>query len=436
MGGKLTLRKMRRNLLVGVGVVAVLGGGALIPARSVTSVASASASAAPARPGIESAAATVAPVSSPEGDVAGHDNGRTQPDAVPAAPAPPPSTGAPAPAADAPASRAPEGTSPASQVSATSAPATSTPATPTSGATAVETAEVRAASVRSTAAAAPAGYQGKWGLYAPDFPGTLATVDRLQAEVGRPASYVMWYVHWAGPYSTVSLSDLAAVATNGSTPIVTWMSDDPTGATTITDAAIAAGTYDSYVRSVARTLKAFGRPVLLRLDHEMNGNWYGWSPDVNGNTAGSYIAAWRHVHSVFSSVGAANVTFVWSPNVDYTGATPLASLYPGDAYVGMVGVDGYNWGPLDGHTWQTPQQVFGPTLAQVAAITSRPVLLAEVASTSDGGDKAAWITSLFSMLGSDRSITGFVWFDADKETDWQVDSTPQTLAAFEAGLQG
>lgn len=293
---------------------------------------------------------------------------------------------------------------------------------------------VRAAPVG--AAVTPAGYNGKWGVYAPDFPGTLATVQTLQAEVGRRANYVMWYVHWAGPYSGLNLSDLATVAANGSTPVITWMSDDPTGATTITDAAIASGRYDSYIRAWARGLQSYGRPVLLRFDHEMNGNWYGWSPGVNGNTSAAYVAAWRHVYNLFASVGARNVTFVWSPNVDYNGATPLASLYPGDAYVGLVGVDGYNWGPLDGHSWQTPQQVFGPTLNELSALTTRPQMITEVGSTSDGGDKAAWISSFFSMIENDRAVTGFVWFDSDKETDWQIGSSSSTLAAFKSGLTG
>jgi hypothetical protein len=276
----------------------------------------------------------------------------------------------------------------------------------------------------------------QWGLYAPDFPGTLATVDAVQSAVGRRADYVMWYVHWAGPYSQLNLSDLAAVAGNGSTPEITWMSDDPTGATTITDTAVASGRYDSYIRSWAEGLRSFGRPVLLRFDHEMNGNWYGWSPGVNGNTAAGYIAAWRHVHGIFAAVGATNVTFVWSPNVSYSGSTPLASVYPGDGYVGMVALDGYNWGPLDGHVWQTPEEVFGPSVAEITAVTHRPLMIGEVGSTEVGGDKAAWIGQFFDLLRSTPAIRGFVWFDADKETDWRLNSSPQTLAAFEAGLTG
>jgi hypothetical protein len=279
-------------------------------------------------------------------------------------------------------------------------------------------------------------YTGSWGLYAPDFPGTLATVDDLQGAVGRTASYVMWYVHWAGPYSALDPTDLSAVRANGSIPLVTWMSDDPTGATTITDAAVASGRYDGYIRSWAQGLRSYRYPVLLRFDMEMNGDWSGWSPGVNGNTPASFIAAWRHVYGIFAAAGASNVTFVWAPNVDYNGATPMASLYPGDSYVGMVGLDGYNWGTLDGHTWQTPEQVFGPSVSEITAVTRRPLLITEVGTTSTGGDKVGWIGQFFQYLRSTPQIRGFVWFDDSKETDWAIGSVARSLAAFGAGLNG
>ena len=48
----------------------------------------------------------------------------------------------------------------------------------------------------------------------------------------------------------------------------------------------------------------------------MNGNWFAWMEGVNGNQPGEYVAAWRHVHDIFTAVGATNVSWVWCPNVD------------------------------------------------------------------------------------------------------------------------
>ena len=77
---------------------------------------------------------------------------------------------------------------------------------------------------------------------------------------------------------------------------------------------------------------------MIRFGHEMNGDWYGWS----GQPA-AYVAAWRHVVSVFRGEGAANVKWVWSPNVD-NGDYPFARYFPGDSWVDYVALDGYNWG--------------------------------------------------------------------------------------------
>ena len=37
-------------------------------------------------------------------------------------------------------------------------------------------------------------------------------------------------------------------------------------------------------------------------------------------------------------------------------------MYPGDDYVDIIGVDGYNFGDYAGHRWTEPADLFGPTL--------------------------------------------------------------------------
>ena|SRR5947207_13491520 len=98
--------------------------------------------------------------------------------------------------------------------------------------------------------------------------------------------------------------------------------------------------------------------VIPTLCHEMNGNWYPWSEQVNGNTAGEFVLAWQHVHALFTIQGVTNVTWVWCPNVDYPGSTPLHELYPGDASVVWAGMDGYYWGSIQRHVWQPFSSVF------------------------------------------------------------------------------
>ncbi len=78
--------------------------------------------------------------------------------------------------------------------------------------------------------------------------------------------------------------------------------------------------------------------------------------------------------------------------------------------------------------------MFGPTISVLRRITSRPVVLCEVASSEDGGNKAQWVTEFFVYLKQTTDIRAFVWFDFNKETDWRVQSSLASERAFIAGL--
>ena len=128
--------------------------------------------------------------------------------------------------------------------------------------------------------------------------------------------------------------------------------------------------------------------------------------------------------------------WVWSPNVPYYGSTPITTEYPGDAYVNDVALDGYNWG-LDGvgGSWKSPSTVFGEGLTELRGLAStKPIIVAETASSENGGSKAQWNTDLVSYLAAQPDVTGFVWFDLNKEVDWRIDSSTTSASAFNAAL--
>ena len=264
----------------------------------------------------------------------------------------------------------------------------------------------------------------------------LATFD---ADAGKNATLYGSYYSFADD-SDFNTAWASALRAQGVQPMVTWEPWNPAvgsaNQATYSLANIIAGNFDAYITRWATEIKAWSQPLWLRFAHEMNGNWYPWSAEVNGNTADQYVAAWRHVHDIFQRVGATNVTWVWTPNV-IMGATPtLASLYPGDAYVDVIGMDGYNWGTSQswGSAWQTPSQVFGPTLSALEQISSRPVIIGETASTEIGGNKATWINQFFAFLAAQPRIRAFVWFNVNKETDWRIESSAAAESAFAAGV--
>lgn len=214
-------------------------------------------------------------------------------------------------------------------------------------------------------------------------------------------------------------------------PLITWEPHWPLDG-------ILAGTYDDVFHQRAQGLRDLHVDILLRWGHEMNGNWYPWAGASNGGANGGpakYIAAYRHVHDLFVADGATNVYWVWCPLVADVPAESWnhwTNYYPGDDYVDWVGLDAYNWGNSSSCcTWQSFGDLVTDLYGDYAG--KKPLILAETASAEVGGNKAAWIDDMHQQLKTTfTAIKAVVWFDINKETDWRIDSSPPTLAAYRA----
>jgi Glycosyl hydrolase family 26 len=244
-------------------------------------------------------------------------------------------------------------------------------------------------------------------------------------------------------YESFPTSSMEAIRSHGAIPFFSWASDSlpvSNDEPEFSFANVIAGHFDSYIREFAAAAKAWGHPFFLRFNWEMNGNWFPWTERTNGNAAGEYVAAWRHVHDLFAEVGATNVSWVWCPYVDpNTTLQSLTSLYPGNEYVDWTGLDGYNWGPSaePPRHWRTFSYLFGPTYRQITETIAptKPMLVGETASSEIGGSKPEWIRQMFESLETEfPRIQGLMWFDKDETMDWPVETSPGSEAAFASGI--
>ena len=203
------------------------------------------------------------------------------------------------------------------------------------------------------------------------------------------------------------------------------------------------GRYDAYIAQFANEAKAWGHPFFLRFDWEMNGNWFPWFEGVNGNQPGEYVAAWRHVHDIFTAVGATNATWVWCPYADTAKrlrSQHLKSLYPGSAYVDWTCLDGYNWGtnPVNPRPWRSFREIFAPAYELVTKKVAprKPLMLGEFATSPDGGHKAQWIRRMFELLPTRYPrVRALAYFDTvDRGVDWPLETSPAATAAFAKGI--
>jgi hypothetical protein len=250
-----------------------------------------------------------------------------------------------------------------------------------------------------------------------------------QVAGGVKPAIVMWYQAWSEPlYWSAQQTNMK---TFGGVPMITW--DPIVNGAGVPLSDIVAGKYDSYILASAQAAKAWGSLMYIRLAHEMNLAGSPFGPGKNGNTALEYVAAWRHVVTIFRQAGATNVEWVWSPNVQCGGSCPFTSFYPGDQWVDWVALDGYNYAGVDNVPWWTFSQVFGPSITTMKSLTTRPLMIGETASSNLGGSQASWITQAFlqQIPSLYPNIRAAIWFDRNKETDWRVNSSLASQTAWD-----
>lgn len=307
-----------------------------------------------------------------------------------------------------------------------------------------------------------------FGLYTEQAPFNWATYDATATRLGSQPDVVGYFSGWDENYRA---SAVTRAWEKGLMPIMTWEARPIASANNQREepeyslpliigdpAAGVPGKFDDYLRQYARDIKATGLPLGIRLNHEMNGDWYPWSETdkdgdpINGNRVGDYVKSWQHVHDIFEQEGANDlVVWIWAPNIINnlwsTMQTPefLAHYYPGDAYVDWVGLSAYHRPPYRAANDFTFDYTFTRSLNQLRDLSDKPIFLAEIGASEIGGHKAAWVTSLFEGLArpENADIVGFAWFSLSVTSrvsgqvatnDWRLDSTSTSVQAFRDGL--
>jgi mannan endo-1,4-beta-mannosidase len=260
------------------------------------------------------------------------------------------------------------------------------------------------------------------GVYAPGSPRAYWPVTDFAKAAGRRPNIVGYFSGWTQPFEE---SFAKRARSHGA---VTIVQIDPTYALI---QGIAAGAYDSYLRSYAGSVRDFGHPVIIGFGHEMNAPWYSWG--YGHVPASTFVAAWRHIVTLFRRQNAHNVTWLWTIQADISSTGPVRSWWPGARYVTWVGIDGYYYRRSD-----TFARVFGPTIAQVRAFTKKPVLLSETAVGPKAG-QVAKINDLFTGMRQYQTL-GLVWFDMTQHQgiyhqDWRLEDNPRAEAAFRQSVR-
>ena len=220
------------------------------------------------------------------------------------------------------------------------------------------------------------------------------------------------------PLPTTTLSQIVA---NGSIPLLDWECADVT--------TVATGKDDSIIKAYADSLKAFGHPVFLRWYWEMNhvGHQAGCGA---GKDPATFVAAWKHIWTIFQQQKAANVAFVWCPG----GNVNTAAFYPGDQYVDWIGDDHFNdhGSPSTGPA--AVSNVFGAFYEQWSG-HGKPMMIG--ATGAKPADQAGYLEGLQTALPSSYpDFKAVMYFDAPGKNGkgpWNLqDSGPAAFKSLAA----
>lgn len=280
-----------------------------------------------------------------------------------------------------------------------------------------------------------------WGFSIEGFPLSNNVLEKLEQEIKIAPQIIQFYLQW--PVSLERFESirpsLEAIASQGAIPCMTWepMTTMNKTETMIPFEDILNGQYDDYLIQMAQDIKGWNQPLIIRLAHEMNLNRYHWGGTLdqfNSDSPKQYIQMFRYIVNLFHTHGLENVLWAFCPNVDSVPNQPWNTprhYYPGDEYVDLLGMDGYNWDITEEmakerkQTWAKPwisfQELFGHLYQDLKTIAPhKPILVFETASVDRKGEqKSKWIKEAIETAKK-WNLLGIIWFQIHKEEDWRI----------------
>ena len=104
------------------------------------------------------------------------------------------------------------------------------------------------------------------------------------------------------------------------------------------------GKYELALRDLAQRIKAYGKPVLFRLNNEMNTDWTSYSGIMSLLDPDIFQATWRITYKIFEEEGVDNCIWIFNPiakSCPFSSWGEDMSYYPGLEYVQALGLTYY-----------------------------------------------------------------------------------------------
>ena len=198
------------------------------------------------------------------------------------------------------------------------------------------------------------------------------------------------------------------------------------------------GKYDDVFRTIANGIKDYGKPVLFRLNNEMNTDWTSYCGLITLLDPDIFQATWIRLYEIFEKEGVNNCIWIFNPIAEscpYSNWGEDLCYMPGVDYVQALGITRYEMmnnldtavGFQDGYMkyynknkdyWMNYPWI----ISEFGCASGGEMLVDGVTKTElyrNQKAQAAWVTEMFDCL-SDREnnefcskITAAVWFNCN-----------------------
>lgn len=198
------------------------------------------------------------------------------------------------------------------------------------------------------------------------------------------------------------------------------------------------GRYDEQFRRLARDIKAYHKPVLFRLNNEMNTDWTSYSGIVNLLDPDIFVFTWERLYDIFESEGVDNCIWIFNPiakSTPYSNWGEYLSFLP--KHLQALGLTSYEMG--NGDSLRSFKELYRELYQKnTPYFDNYPWVISEFGAGAGGAKKfdydrrvyddtvlgrnvdlqAEWVKEMFECLSHSqeegyafcRNIKGAIWF--------------------------
>ena len=235
------------------------------------------------------------------------------------------------------------------------------------------------------------------------------------------------------------------------------------------------GDYDETFRKLAQGIKEYGKPVLFRLNNEMNTDWTSYCGMMTLLDPDIFTMTWQRLYDICEEVGCTNMIWIWNPisrSCPYSSWGEDLCYFPGLNYVQLLGGTSYEFNNYSAQTAAAEIKSFKSLYQDLftknckSFSTEWKLIISEFACGSGGAYsgvegrnakvQAQWVAEMFEEMNAPtpadyiKQIRGAVWFNANDYvgnvilnrlqlvarpgSSERYDDLADTMAAFQKGF--